>query len=263
MAAHAFLHRAAMRDVVDRLETATRTFPRALFYGVGALKALLTPGAGVGAVIQGDLAAARLSIDAASVVYDEERSPFAPASFDLIVSLLTLHAANDPVGALAQMRLSLKPDGLLIAVLFGERTLEELRGALYDAEAEFAGGVSPRISPFASVRDLGAALQRAGFALPVADVDRVTVQYAQPVRLLEDLRGMGEASVIQRRGKGLRRDALASALERLAAVGSVSFDLVTLTGWAPHASQQRALAPGSASTSLEDAIRKAGNERSN
>lgn len=244
-----------MEDVVDRLETVTRSFPRTLFYGVGALRRMLTPACGVGDIVDADLTAARLVPGGASLVFDEELSPFAPASFDLIVSLLTLHAVNDPVGALSQMRASLKPDGLMIAALFGEETLQELRAALYQSEAELAGGVSPRIAPFASVRDLGAVLQRAGFALPVADIDKARVSYERPARLLDDLRGMGEASYLARRGKALRRDVLAAVLARLTDAESISFDLVVLTGWAPHESQQKPLKPGSAAQSLERAIK--------
>lgn len=251
---HDFLHRRAMEDVVDRLETVTRSFPRALFYGAGPLSAMLTAPCGVGAIVHGDLAAERLEPGAASVVFDEEATPFAPQSFDLIVSLLTLHAANDPVGALAQMRAALKPDGLLIAVLFAEDTLRELREALYRCEAAFAGGVSPRVAPFANVRDLGAALQRAGFALPVADLDRARVRYKNPMRLLGDIRGMGEASCLSDRGRGMRRDALAAALDELSVKREVTFDLVTLTGWAPHESQQKPMKPGSAQRSLKKAL---------
>lgn len=253
-AAHDFLHRRAMADVTDRLESVTRNFPRALLYGAGALTEMLTPSCGVGDILHADFDAARIVQSGLSVVFDEEASPFAPASFDLIVSLLTLHAANDPVGSLAQMRRALKPDGLLIAVLFAEETLAELRAALYESETECAGGVSPRIAPFAGVRDLGAALQRAGLALAVADLDRVRVSYRDPGRLFADIRGMGEASCLSRRGKGLRRDTLGAAMQRLAAGGTVTFDLVTMTGWAPHESQQKPMARGSATQPLKTAL---------
>jgi SAM-dependent methyltransferase len=252
---HDFLHRRAMEDVVDRLETVTRSFPRALIYGAGALSEMLTPACGVGEIIEADLAPARRAAGGASLVFDEELSPFAPSSFDLIVSLLTLHVVNDPVGALSQMRASLKPDGLLIAVLFGEETLRELRAALYQCEAELSRGVSPRVAPFASVRDLGAALQRAGFALPVADIDKARVRYQRPARLLDDLRGMGEANCLTHKGMALRRDVVAAAMARLGDAESMSFDLVVLTGWAPHQSQQKPLKPGSATHSLERALK--------
>jgi SAM-dependent methyltransferase len=249
--AHDFLHRRAMADVVDRLESVNSDFPHALFYGVGGLTTMLTEKAGVGRIIEADLAAARLA--GAGVTYDEEAAPFAPAAFDLVVSLLTLHAANDLIGALTQIRLSLKPDGLMIAVLFGEETLRELRAAFHESEAAIAGGVSPRVAPFASVRELGAALQRAGFAMPVADVDRVDVRYRAPDRLLADLRRIGETNCLADRGRALRRDALYAAMERISAQ-STTFDLVTITGWAPGPGQPTPLKPGSATRSLERAI---------
>lgn len=254
IADHEFLHRRSMEDIVDRLESVTRRFPRALLIGVGPLRTLLTTECGVDEIVEADAATTRLSPDARGVALDEERLPFAPASFDLIVNLLSLHSANDLIGALVQMRTALKPDGLMIASLFGEETLRELRGALYAGEAAHAGGVSPRVAPFASVKDLGAALQRAGFALPVADLDRVRVAYRDPARLVRDLRGMGETNCLARRGKGLRRDATAAAMAALAEAKETTFDLVTLTGWAPHESQPKPLKPGSATHSLKSAI---------
>lgn len=252
--AHDFLHRRAMADVVDRLETVTRGFPLALFHGAGDLVSMLTPECGVGCVVNADLAQARLVNSGVRLVFDEEASPIADESFDLIVSLLTLHTANDVVGALVQMRRALKPDGLLIAVVFGEDTLKEMRRAFHEAETELTGGLSPRVSPFAAVRDLGGALQRAGFALPVADLDRFKVGYRDASRLFADLRGMGETSCLAERGRALRRDVLALATAKLAAEPTIEFDLVTLTGWAPHESQQKPLKPGSAKYSLEDAV---------
>ena len=254
---HDFLHRRAMADVVDRLETVKREFPRALFYGVGDLCDMLTPECAVGEIIHADLSAARLPSNSGRLVYDEEAAPFKAQSFNLIVSLLTLHHANDLVGALAQMRAMLKPDGLMLAVLFGEETLSSLRSALYNAEAAVAGGVSPRIAPFASVRDLGACLQRAGLALPVADLDSVTVSYKTPMRLFTDLRGMGETNILRQRGKPITREIIARALSEFQTNGSEArFDLVTLTGWAPHESQQKPLKPGSATASMEGAVKK-------
>lgn len=254
-----FLHRRAMADVVDRLETVTRDFPRALFIGAGDLAAMLTPECGVGAITAGDSALGRLGMHRPAALFDEEALPFAAESFDLIVSLLTLHAANDVVGALAQARAALKPDGLFIAALFGEETLGSFRAALYRAEAEASGGVSPRLFPFASVRDLGGALQRAGFALPVADVDPVEVRYADPRRLISDLRAIGETSALSARPKPLSRAVIGAALADFAATGGAArFDIVFLTGWAPHPAQQKPLAPGSARASLKDAVRKGG-----
>lgn len=250
-----FLHRRAMADIVDRLETVTREFPLALFYGADRFTNMVTPECGVGAIIHADLVRERVG-GRPGVAFDEEASPIAHGSLDLIVSLLTLHAANDPVGALAQMRAALKPDGLLVVALFGEETLDELRSALYAAETEITGGVSPRISPFAAVRDLGGAMQRAGLALPVADRDRAEVLYRDPFALLRDLRSMGETGYLSERGRALRRDVVASTLARIGADARVTFDIVTLTGWAPHESQQKPLAPGSAKRSLKDALKE-------
>jgi SAM-dependent methyltransferase len=252
--AHDFLHRRAMEDVVDRLETVTRDFQRALFFGVGPLVSMLTPRCGVGEAFTADLAHERLGAHTPGVAFDEERSPLADESVDLIVSLLTLHAANDPVGALAQMRRALKPDGLMIAVVFGEDTLAGFRSALYAAEAAASDRVSARVIPFASVRDWGAALQRAGFALPVVDLDRAMVRYETPYRFFHDLRGIGETSMLADRRQTLPKAAAAMLMARLDKAPSVEFDLVTLTGWAPHESQQKPLARGSATASLASAI---------
>lgn len=255
-ASHDFLHARAMADIVDRLESVNRDFPKALFYGAGDLTSLLTPECAVGEIVHADLTPTLLKGNAGAV-YSEDASPFAPQSFNLIVSLLTLHHANDLVGALAQMRLQLKPDGLLIAALFGEETLSALKASLYKAETALSGGVSPRISPFAAVRDLGACLQRAGFALPVADVDSVRVTYREPARLFADLRGMGETSILRQRGRPMTRALFANVLMDFAeSGGEANFNIIYLTGWAPHESQQKPLKPGSAKTSLEQAVKR-------
>lgn len=252
-----FLHRRAMTDIVDRLESVNRNFPRALFYGVGDLASMLTPACAVGEIVHGDLALSRLGDDRQRVVFAEDAAPFALQSFHLIVSLLTLHNSNDLIGALAQMRAQLKPDGLLIAVLFGEETLSALKAALYRAETAVSGGVSARVAPFAAVRDLGACLQRAGFALPVADMDSVKVQYENPARLFSDLRGMGETSILKERAKPMTRKLFAQSISEFSdSGGEARFDLIYLTGWAPHESQQQPLKPGSAKASLEEAIKK-------
>jgi len=242
-----------MADVVDRLETVRRGFPLAHFCGAGTLVSLLTEESGVGDIVHSDLAPQRLPGMMRTAVADEERNPFAPESFDLVVSLLTLHSANDLVGALAQHRISLKPDGLFIAALFGEETLGALRQALYAAETALRGGVSPRVAPFASVRDLGGAMQRAGFAMPVADIDPVRISYKEPARLLADLRGMGETSALSARGRGMTVSLVREALARLNT--EVRFDIVYLTGWAPAPSQPQPLKPGSGRQSLEAAVK--------
>ena len=181
---------------------------------------------------------------------------------DLLISVLTLQSVNDLPGVLAQARRALKPDGLFLAALFGGDTLTELRQSLAAAEIASKGGISPRVSPFADVRDLGGLLQRAGFALPVADVERTVVRYGDVFSLVRDLRAMGETNALAERSrKAMRRDMLAAALAHYAenfadADGKLraTFDIVYLTGWAPHESQQQPLRPGSAKARLADAL---------
>ncbi|MGB2730702.1 MAG: methyltransferase domain-containing protein, partial [Methylovirgula sp.] len=196
------------------------------------------------------------------VVGDEELLPFKAASFDLAVSALALQNVNDLPGALAQIRRSLRPDGLFLGCLLGGRSLEELRAALAAAEIEIAGGTSPRVAPFADVRDMGGLLQRAGFALPVTDVEPLTVRYAHMFALLADLRGMGATNVlVERLRRPTRRRIFLRAAEIYArdyadADGRLraTFELLFLSGWAPHESQQKPLRPGSAKLRLADAL---------
>jgi SAM-dependent methyltransferase len=196
------------------------------------------------------------------VAADEEALPFADNTLDLVVSGLSLQAVNDLPGVLAQVRRALKPDGLFLAALLGGDTLAELRQSFAMAESELDGGVSPRVAPFPDLRDLGALLQRAGFALPVTDVDRITVRYANPLGLLHDLRRMGAANpLVERRRVPLRRATLMRAMEVYTARfadpdGRVraSFDIMWLSGWSPHESQQKPLRPGSAKQRLADAL---------
>jgi SAM-dependent methyltransferase len=198
----------------------------------------------------------------ATVVADEEALPFRDGSLDLVVSGLALQYVNDLPGTLIQVRRALKPDGLFLAALIGGESLTELRQSFAQAEDEIEGGASPRVAPFADLRDLGALLQRAGFALPVTDVDRVTVRYASPLALLHDLRRMGATNgLVERRRTPLRRATLRRMLEiygdRFAdADGRVraTFEIVWLSGWAPHESQQQPLKPGSAKARLADAL---------
>jgi SAM-dependent methyltransferase len=193
---------------------------------------------------------------------DAEALPFAPARFDLAVSLLALQSINDLPGALVQIRRALKPDGLFLGALLGGSTLHELRAAFTQAEAELEGGASPRVAPFADVRDLGALLQRAGFALPVTDVEPAIVRYGDPVGLLRDLRAMGLTNALHdRRRTPLRRATLLRAMSIYAqrfsdADGRIraTFDILWLSGWAPHESQQKPLRPGSAQARLADAL---------
>jgi SAM-dependent methyltransferase len=193
-----------------------------------------------------------------------------PQSFDLAVSALALHAINDLPGALIQVRRALKPDGLFVAALFGGDTLKELRESLASGEDEASGGVSPRVAPFADVRDLGGLLQRAGFNLPVADVEHTVVRYRAFETLIADLRDAGETNILVNRARTpLRRDALAASLVHYKSRHAeedgrlrATFDIAYLTGWTPHESQQKPLRPGSAKARLSDALgtieRKAG-----
>ncbi len=253
-----FLHRRAMEDIVERLEIVQRRFDVAAFDGAGELISMLTAPCEIGETISMDAAPARLPHQGPRLAADAEALPFAPQSLNLFVSLLTLHTANDLVGALAQARMALKPDGLFIAAVFAEETLAALRRAFYAAEAEIVGGVSARIAPFAAIQDYGQALSRAGFALPVVDVDKVKVTYDEPIRLLRDLRGMGETNMLASRPGPLRRDVLMRAMTLFTeAGGTEQFEIVYLTGWAPHESQQQPLKPGSGKISLKDAIKGA------
>ena len=196
------------------------------------------------------------------LVADEEALPFADASLDLVVSVLALQSVNDLPGTLFQVRRALKPDGYFLAALLGGDSLGELRQSFAAAEAEIEGGVSPRVAPFVDAREAGALLQRAGLALPVTDVDRVTVRYASVFGLMADLRRMGATNpLVERRRTPLRRATLMRMAEVYAARFSdadgrvrASFDIVWLAGWAPHPSQPQPLKPGSAQTRLAEVL---------
>lgn len=202
---------------------------------------------------------ARIDIDPSEVL------PLQPESLDLAVSALAFQFANDLPGVLAQVRRALKPDGLLLAAMIGGDTLTELRQSFAAAEAECEGGVSPRVAPFADLRDIGALLQRAGLALPVTDVDRVVVRYDNAFALMGDLRRMGASNILIERRRTLTRRATMLRMaqiygERFADPDGrirATFDLVWLSGWAPHESQQKPLRPGSAKASLEAAVQRA------
>ena len=193
---------------------------------------------------------------------DREKIPFRPESLDLIVSALAFQFVNDLPGVLTQIRRALRPDGLLLAAMIGGDTLTELRQSFAAAEAELEGGVSPRVAPFADLRDIGALLQRAGLALPVTDVDRIVVRYDSAFALMQDLRRMGATNtLVERRRTPTRRATMLRMAqiygERFAdADGRIraTFDVIWLSGWAPHESQQKPLAPGSAKVKLSAAL---------
>ncbi len=263
---HDFLLARVAEDFAERLAIVQRQFPLALALGDarGRVSAVLRTSRRVGTVIEADLAPALLPAarDRLRVVADEEALPFADASLDLVASGLTLHLVNDLPGALVQIRRALKPDGLFLAALLGGQTLDGLRAAWVAAEAEIHGGASPRVAPFADVRDLGALLQRAGFALPVVDSDVVRVAYAEPLALMRELKAMGASNALaSRRRRPVTRRLLLRACEIYAdrharPDGRVeaTFEIITLTAWVPHPSQPKPLRPGSARTRLADAL---------
>ena len=266
LARHESLFCEIAERVADRLDDVKREFPRALDLGchTGTLARLLGGRGGIEWLVQCDLSPAMARAAAAQdrpvLAADEEWLPFAPSSFDLILSVLSLHWVNDLPGALIQIGKALKPDGLFLGAMMGGQTLQELRTALMQAELAVEGGASPRVSPFADVRDAGALLQRAGFALPVVDRDVVTLRFTGALELMAELRAMGESNATHaRRRSPTRRATLMRAAEiyqDMFGTGQaglpVTFEVVYLTAWAPHASQPRALAPGSAGRRLAD-----------
>ena len=263
LGAETFLIDRVAEDLADRLASVLRRFDLAADLGTpteAVRRALVSR---VGTVVTVDAFADRRTAGGQlNIVADEEALPFAEASLDLVVSGLALQSVNDLPGSLVQIRRALKPDGLFLAALLGGDTLTELRQSFAEAESEIEGGVSPRVAPFADVRDMGALLQRTGFALPVTDSERLTVRYATPFALMHDLRRMGATSVlVERRRAPLKRATLARMVEIYAARFSdadgkvrATFEIIWLSGWAPHDSQQQPLEPGSAKMRLADAL---------
>jgi SAM-dependent methyltransferase len=255
MGAATFLLDRVSEDVTERLRAVLREFPSAADIGTMGDQVC-------------DALASRVGRLACIDLSEQETEPLAlaPESIDLAVSGLALQFVNDLPGVLAQIRRALKPDGLLLAAMVGGDTLTELRQSFAAAEAELEGGVSPRVAPFADLRDVGALLQRAGFALPVTDVDRVVVRYDDAFALMQDLRRMGATNVLVERRRAPTRRA---TMLRMAQVyrerfadpdGRVraTFDVIWLSGWAPHESQQQPLQPGSAKASLAEAVKGRG-----
>ncbi|KQW19260.1 SAM-dependent methyltransferase [Afipia sp. Root123D2] len=249
--AEPFLLERVSADLAERLQAVTRQFSHGADLG--------TPGDQVRRALAGQTELKNIALPDG----DDDALPLAASSVDLVVSALALHTVNDLPGVLAQIRRALKPDGLFLAAMTGGDTLTELRQAFAAAETEVEGGISPRVAPFADLRDAGALLQRAGFALPVTDVDRIVVRYDNAFALMQDLRRMGATNVlVERRRVPLRR----ATLLRMAAIYSerfadadgrirATFDIVWMSGWAPHESQQKPLKPGSAKMSLEEAVK--------
>lgn len=257
-----FLLAAAVEELVARLSAVQRDFRHVIDLGGPTpmlAQALAQPGREVVRVADDPAFAG----DGRFVLAQDETLPVAPASFDLAVSALALQWVNDLPGLLAQIRRALKPDGLLLACLVGGASLAELRASFTAAEAELEGGASPRVAPFGDVRELGALMQRAGFALPVVDFETLTVRYDSMFGLMADLRAMGATNALLARSrKPLRRATLMRAAEIYAERFSdpdgrvrASFDIVWLSGWAPHESQQKPAARGSATMRLEEALK--------
>ncbi len=251
LGAATFLLDRIAEDLLERLGAVLRNFTDVADVG--------SPGDGVAQALRARFAAP-IHVD---LFAEREKLALAPETLDLAVSALALQFVNDLPGVLTQIRRALKPDGLFLAAMIGGETLTELRQAFAAAEADIEGGLSPRVAPFADLRDLGALLQRAGFALPVTDVDRIIVRYDSAFALMQDLRRMGATNVLsERRRTPLRR----ATLLRMAQIYSerfadpdgrirATFDVVWLSGWAPHASQQKPLKPGSAKVSLAEALK--------
>ncbi|MDQ0304107.1 methyltransferase domain-containing protein [Ancylobacter polymorphus] len=256
-----FLLDRVAEDLLDRLGAVKRRFGNAA--DLGTPTRVLRDALAASGMVETYKAfgpAERADVD---VVTDPEILPFAPASLELVVSALALQSVNDLPGALAQIRRALRPDGLLLAGFLGGGTLNELREAFAIAESDTLGGISPRVAPFVDLRDLGGLLQRAGLALPVTDVDRVVVRYGDPLALLHDLRRMGAANPLaDRRRAPLLKKTLVRLFEVYAERFAdpdgrlrATFEIVWISGWAPHESQQKPLRPGSAKTRLADALR--------
>ena len=263
-----FLLDRVAEDLADRLATVLRRFDLAVDLGTpgDAVRAALARLGSVGAIVaapatpDGNTTHARPT--GKIVIADEEALPFRDTSLDLIVSALALHFVNDLPGALVQIRRALKPDGLFLAALFGGETLAELRQSFAAAESDVEGGASPRVAPFADLRELGGLLQRAGYALPVTDTDRLIVRYNSAFDLMHDLRRMGATNALfARRRTPLKRATLMRMAEIYArrfadADGRIraTFEIVWLSGWAPHPRQQQPLKPGAARARLADAL---------
>lgn len=258
-----FLFRDVCDRLIERMDDIDRTFDTALVLGGrdGALATALQATSKVNTAFTADLSPALLPAGH-SAVCDEDLLPFKEQSLDLIVSPMALHLVNDLPGALIQLRRALKPDGLLLAAFPGGNTLANLRQVFLHTEAEITGGAAPRFHPNIDMRDAGALLGRAGFALPVTDIDQVRVSYRDPFRILNDLRLMGEANVLTTRtNRPLRRDVLLNALQTYQqehtnenGISLVQFDMVFMTAWAPHPDQPKPARRGSATASLAEAL---------
>jgi len=262
-----FLFMEVADRLTERLDDVKRSFPLALDIGChgGDIARTLNGRGGIETVLQCDISP-EMAKTAGGLAFaaDEEFLPVKDQCLDLVLSNLSMHWVNDLPGVFVQIRKALKPDGFFMATMLGERTLHELRESLMVGETEIEGGLSPRVSPYATVQDIGGLLQRAGFTLPVVDIDTVTVSYLDIFKLMHDLRGMGETgAVAQRRKNFSRKDTMMRAAEHymktFTGIGDVgkdripaTFDIIFITAWSPHPDQPTAAKPGSADKSLID-----------
>lgn len=260
-----FLLREIADRLAERLDDLSGRFETALALGArgGLARDVLAGRGGITTLIEADVAPAALAPGGLRLAADGERLPFADGALDLVFASADLHVANDVPGALAQIRRALRPDGLFLGAIFGPATLAPLRRAFLEAEAALDAPASPHVTPFIDIRDAAGLLQRAGFALPVADTETITVSYGDPFRLLSDLRAMGEANpLVTRARQPMRRAVLMQAIERLQTLAlgedgrlAIPFEIVFLAGWAPAATQQQPLQRGSGEVSLVDALK--------
>ena len=265
LADYDFLFREVADRLADGLLDFNRDFPLALDLGChgGQLASVLAGRGGIERLVQCDLSPAMVAeASGPRLAADEEALPFADATFDLILSVLSLHWVNDLPGAFSQIRRALKPDGLFLAAILGGGSLDELRQALLGAEVEVSGGAAPRVSPFVDAHDAGALMQRAGFALPVVDTDRIVLSYTNPFAMMAELRGLGESNAVMERSRSFTPRAVIEAAARHyhSAHGNddgripATFQIITLTGWAPHESQQKPLPRGSGQRPFSDVL---------
>ena len=260
-AGYDFLLHHAVGELADRLADVKRNFARVLVLGchTGQVAGIFAHKPEL--LVQADFSCAMARLVPGAVVADEEYLPFAKHAFDLVIAPLTLHWVNDLPGTLLQIRNVLKPDGLFLGTLLGGETLWQLRQVLLQAESETASVAGPRVSPFADLRDMGALMQRANFALPVVDSDSVTATYGDLFRLLHDLRGMAATHAPNGVIRPLSRATLFRAAELYRAQFAESdgripatFQMIHVAGWSPDPSQQQALKPGSAKVRLADVL---------
>lgn len=268
---HDFLFKEMAKRLVDRLADIRRNFSMALDVGCHngfvAKEIKHLPNEKIDILVQTDFSS-KMAADSknktgiTSIVADEEYLPFRDSTFDLIISCASLHHVNDLPGSLIQIKRALKPDGVFLAALFGRSTLSELRQAWLVAESAKTDGVSPRVSPFIDLREAAGLLQRAGFALPVADSDTLTVTYQNPIKLMTDLRGMGESNImVDRQRTPTRRDTLKAVSQAYTklfgnnqGIVPATFQIIYLTGWSPGKNQPKPLSPGSATERLANVL---------